>query len=260
MNKKVLTLCAGLLLAGSSVAFAAANTEYLVGTATPGAVSGYTFVSMTDGFNQFTADQSSWASNDNFPHVSPFPILEKYGAKPIAELENANTEQSEGKYFQFVVGSSAAIDGKKDKLGDGTEVLTMVWVADAAENGAGHYELEIENVSNANAGVDGVNKGIILDRTLWKVTAYKDGTTTLKYTLQNKASQAIIQLDINDVKADVNADVQEVNLKIANGETKWRWAAGETASLGSSVGQTRANNGSKVLQGQMAIRFIWLRK
>ena len=255
MNKKVLTLCAGLLLAGSSVAFAAVSNNYVVGTTVKNAVSGYTFVGMADGFNQFTADQSSWASNDNFPHVSPFPILEKYGAKPIAQLENANTEQSEGKYFQFVVGSSATIDGKKDKLGDGTEVLTMVWVADAAENGGGHYELEIENVSNANAGVDGVNKGIILDRTLWKVTAYKDGTTTLKYTLQNKASQAIIQLDINDVKADVNADVQEVNLKIANGETKWRWAAGETASLGSSVGQTRANNGSKVLQGQMSSQF-----
>ena len=81
MNKKVLTLCAGLLLAGSSVAFAAVSNNYVVGTTVKNAVSGYTFVGMADGFNQFTADQSSWASNDNFPHVSPFPILEKYGAK-----------------------------------------------------------------------------------------------------------------------------------------------------------------------------------
>ena len=252
MNKKVLTLCAGLLLAGSTVAFA--QTVVKGDGTSVTAATGFDWKAATTSgakFNQFTADESSFVGNPNFPSVSPFQIKTDNGAKPITDLENANTGNSEGKYFQFVVSQAfIGTDGHNmsaTSLTDGKEILTMVWVKDG--NDAGHYELEIENVDNAN----NTPNRMILDRTLWKVTAKKLGSAnTLYYTFQNKASQAIMQLGIGNTIGTANAEgTQEVKLEIVNGQTEWRWAAGEHASVPSKIESAAGN----VLQGEMSAQY-----
>ena len=220
MNKKVLTLCAGFLLAGSSAAFAvdfgktAEGSGYFVSnetsTETPTAL--YKAIAGTT-FDAWKFDKSSWNQTD-FPKVSPFEIKEENGAKPIYKLDNTDG-QTDSRYFQLVVGA----DGK-----GGKEVLTMVWTGSA-------YELQVENVSNANFS----NNPIQLDRTLWEVRAKKDPVSTvIYYQLINKASNMALQLSTTNVKAittsDANKNYKEVGLEIVNGQTNWRWADGaETA-------------------------------
>ena len=129
MNKKVLTLCAGLLLAGSAVA---ANP--VIGglqTSTDGL---YKAVAVSGSFDSFKKDASSWNRTD-FPKVSPFEIKTANGAKPIYKLDNTDG-QTDSRYFQFVVGSSTT------STTGGKEVLTMVWVK--GNNGEGHYEIQVE--------------------------------------------------------------------------------------------------------------------
>ena len=220
MNKKVLTLCAGFLLAGSSAAFAinfgktAEGSGYFVSnetsTETPTAL--YKAIAGTT-FDAWKFDKSSWNQTD-FPKVSPFEIKEENGAKPIYKLDNTDG-QTDSRYFQLVVGA----DGN-----GGKEVLTMVWTGSA-------YELQVENVSNANFS----NNPIQLDRTLWEVRAKKDPVSTvIYYQLINKASNMALQLSTTNVKAittsDANKNYKEVGLEIVNGQTNWRWADGaETA-------------------------------
>ena len=132
MNKKVLTLCAGFLLAGSAVAWG--QTLYDV-SVTGGETSDdtyYNITQVTNAFNQFYKDESSMISKSAFPNVSPFAIKKANGAKPIQALEYAGTNKAEDKYFQFVVSENT-----------GKHVLTMVFVD-------GHYQVQIENVENAN--------------------------------------------------------------------------------------------------------------
>ena len=236
MNKKVLTLCVGLLLAGSATAWGQVVIK-------SGDVAGdYTYQTSTYAeFNQFVREDASMRGNNNYPKVSPFAIKTKYGAKPISELQHVDG-QSDGRYFQFVVGTTygtekESISGKAS----GTEVLTMVWVNTAGElqpNGsvsneegvAGHYELQIENVNNANVPTNPIR----LDRTLWKVTANRVGGTgtTMYYELQNKASKAILQLYAGpqDILQEDGSGNAEIALNITSGEVKWRWAQGQTAS------------------------------
>ena len=229
MNKKVLTLC------GATAWGQVVITDNV--TAANGA---YKYQATTyAGFDQFIREDASMRGNDNYPKVSPFAIQTKYGAKPISELQYVDG-QSDGRYFQFVVGTTYGLDEKKTKA-SGTEVLTMVWVNTAGElqpNGsvsneegvAGHYELQIENVNNANVPTNPIR----LDRTLWKVTANRVGGTgtTMYYELQNKASKAILQLYAGpqDILQEDGSGNAEVALKITSGEVKWRWAQGQTAS------------------------------
>ena len=130
----------------------------------------------------------------------------------------------------------------------------MVWVDKAGNvttntDVPGHYEIQIENVNNANVSTNPIR----LDRTLWKVTANRIGGTgtTLYYELQNKASKALLQLsagaqDIIDEDGQGNA---EVKLNITSGETKWRWAQGQIAAQNSNiVGET----GNKVLKATLS--------
>ena len=175
--------------------------------------------------NVIQRDDNSAVKEMMFPAVSPWALSIANGALPIAELDNVNGTP-DSRFFQFAV-------SEEKGNGGGKELLTMVFVADA-NGGQGHYEIQIENVDNANIP----SNRIILDRTLWKVTAEKDAAgTTLYYTLQNKATDAILQLSTSKVvregKAMVNGeevDVKEVALEVVAGQTDWRWAKGEKAA------------------------------
>ena len=239
MNKKVLTLCAGLLLAGNSVAF---GEVFRVTSAD----AGYQAVGGTFSYEGvISRDQSSAVGRMEFPTVSPFAIKTDNGAKPITELKHVNGNVAEDQYFQFVVGAA----DPAASTASGKEVLTMVWVKDN-DGGQGHYELQVENVENANIP----SNRIILDRTLWKVTANKlSGTNTLVYQLQNKATDAILQISIEGASdiSGVNG-AKEVTLEIVAGQTQWRWAEGEKAAAGTSSA-IQAN--TPVLQNQFSAQF-----
>ena len=243
MNKKFSTLMAMALMASSVNGWAqvkidagctSGNGAYKVQT------SDYAV------FNQFVREDASMRTNSNFPTVSPFKIATEYGAKPISELQYVNGV-SDGRYFQFVVGKTFG-DDIANRNGDGSEVLTMVWVNTSGtmqNNGSvlgeasvsGHYEIQIEDVNNANVP----NNPIRLDRTLWKVTANKDAAgTTLYYELQNKASQAILQLSRDNVIAegeqdDTSVKAYEIGLSIVNGQTNWRWARAQKSAVTSDI-------------------------
>ena len=239
MNKKVLTLCAGFLLAGSSVAWGGVFNATTDDTNAGYAIQGGTFSHA----GVISVDESSAVSNLMFPTVSPFPVTTKYGAKPITELKYVNGDVAEDEYFQFVVSDSGS---------EGKEVLTMVWVND--NTAQGHYELQVESVSNANIP----SNRILLDRTLWKVTAKKETAgagNTLYYTLQNKATDAILQVSISDAKTIVGAggDAKEVELKIVAGQTQWRWAEGEKAATG--VNSAVDNTVTAILRDQFSAQF-----
>ena len=222
MNKKVLTLCAGLLLAGSATAWGQQVLDASSNYASP-SNSKYQMWAITNTFNQFVIDNSSIVTKGEFPNVSPFSVATTHGAKPITELKKVDTDQAEDIYFQFVVSGSTTVGQ------GGTEVLTMVWV-DKDANGnpiSGHYELQVENVVNANFPENPIK----LDRTLWKVTAYKDAAgTTLYYELQNKATDAILQLGTTPVGTANPNGFSEVALDIVAGQTDWRWAQGEKST------------------------------
>ena len=243
MNKKVLTLCAGFLLAGNAVAFAGGFVTDPVKDA------GYSIQGGTFSYQGvISPDESAAVNNPLFPTVSPFPVTTTYGAKPITELKHVNGDIAEDEYFQFVVsGDQTAVGGQ-----GGKEVLTMVWVND--NTAQGHYELQVESVSNANIP----SNRIILDRTLWKVTAKKETAgagNTLYYTLQNKATDAILQVSISDAKDITNAsgvEAKEVELKIVAGQTQWRWAKGEKAAAGMS---SRNDPSEIVLRDQFSAQF-----
>ena len=228
MNKKVLTLCAGLLLAGGVNAWGQINVSTSVKTSTNGL---YEIpVAGTSTYNYFLVDGSSMTGKSAFPNVSPFAIKKVNGAKPIQTLENAGTQKAEDKYFQFVVSETA-----------GTHVLTMVFVD-------GKYQLQVENVVNANYP----DNPIKLDRTLWKVTAHKDAAgTTLYYELQNKATDAILQLSTTPISAANANGFAEASLEIVAGQTDWRWAKGESASVTSTVDAPAG----KVLVDQLSAQF-----
>ncbi|OUO52699.1 hypothetical protein B5F77_07395 [Parabacteroides sp. An277] len=244
MNKKVLTLCAGFLLAGNAVAFASVfgTTSTQVKPTT-----GYSIQEAL--FKQngvISVDNSDAVAGKNasfFPSVSPFAISVAHGANPITELEHINGKE-ESRYFQFVVG---------DKTSAGKEVLTMVWVADNNVTGnanQGHYELQVENVENANIP----NNRILLDRTLWKVTVKKETAgagNTLYYTLQNKATDAILQLTIGSDKPEANKAIA-LDPTVVAGQTQWRWAQGENATQPSTFDGTAA---PRVLQGVFSAQF-----
>ena len=214
MNKKVLTLCAGFLLAGSSVAWGQINVSSSVETSTDRLFE----IPVTTSYNYFQVDGSSMKGKSAFPNVSSFAINKANGANPIQALEYAGTNKAEEKYFQFVVSENGNDAGK--------HVLTMVFVN-------GQYPVQIENVNNANFS----DNQIKLDRTLWKVTAHKDAAgTTLYYDLQNKGTDAILQLSTTPVSAATSTKgFQEVALNVVAGQTDWRWAKGETASVQSTI-------------------------
>ena len=262
MNKKVLTLCAGLLLAGSATAWGQVVIE-------KGLVAGnnaYEVQSSTyAGLTQYVQENASNRGNMNFPTVSPFAIQTKYGAKPITELQHVDG-QSDGRYFQLVVGEIAGMNGTNN----GTDVLTMVWVNQSGELGpnqnsdpnatnlgAGHYEIQIENVNNANVP----NNRITLDRTLWKVTANKlNGTNTLVYQLQNKASKVLLQLSRENVVNHAGAtakqgiteiEAQEVLLNITSGQPSWQWAEAQKAPRTS----TSAIESGTVLRNNLTAQY-----
>ena len=240
MNKKVLTLCAGLLLAGNVVAFAQtyrANDQigkYTVQKTNAGV-----------GANEFKTDNSSMTSNVLFPNVSPFAVVSASGAKAIEELEHVDGV-ADSRYFQFVVGKT--YHNTNEINGDGKEILTMIFVKDANDP-QGHYEVQIENVDNANVNKAGENKSIKLDRTLWKVTARKDAAgTVLYYELQNKATDAILQLGITNVVGTANANgEEEIGLEMLSGQTDWRWSDGQKASS-SNISDINTET-AKVLKG-----------
>ena len=240
MNKKVLTLCAGLLLAGSATAWG----QVVINA---GDVTG-AYTVQGDGygkFSQFVRDDASSRTDSKFPAVSPFAIKTAYGAKPISELQHVDGV-SDGRYFQFVIGNLPTLSGMNNPKG--TEILTMVWVENN-NTGKGHYEIQIENVNNANVP----NNRIALDRTLWKVTAHKDAAgTTLYYELQNKGSQMLLQLGIDNLVSDVKGDhdAQEVKLEIVSGQTNWRWAAAEKSAVNSDI-----ESSLKVLKNQMSAQY-----
>ena len=246
MNKKVLTLCAGLVLAGGVNVWG----QSLVNNGSPVTVDTPYQLQKTT-FTQFEQEEATSEGNMNFPTVSPFKICPQYGAKPIAKLNKVNQSltgtESDGRYFQFVV--SESFNSATAKKGDGTEVLTMVWKK-ATATAPEHFEVQVENVGNANVP----ENRITLDRTLWKVTAKKDAVgTVLYYEFQNKASQAILQLGIDNVIGQ-NADgEEEIALDIVNGQTNWRWADGDVASEDSKIGG--ATNYGKVLQNQMRAQY-----
>ena len=206
--------------------------------------SGYAVQVATDGVaNKFVVDEATSESLGIYPNVSPFALNIQYGAKPISALQYVDGK-SDGRYFQFVVGSTQKDQGTTVK-GNGTEVLTMVWVK-GANNTEGHFELQVENVNNANIP----DNEIKLDRTLWKVTAHKDAAgTTLYYELQNKATQAILQLGINNTIGDPENGVQEIDLEITSGQTNWRWAKAQEGTINSNF-----SNGI-ALQDQMSAQY-----
>ena len=97
MNKKVLTLCAGLLLAGSATAWG----QVIIPAGITSGNGAYTV--QKDGygkFSQFVRDDASSRTDSRFPAVSPFAIKTAYGAKPISELQHTDGT-SDGRYFQF---------------------------------------------------------------------------------------------------------------------------------------------------------------
>ena len=250
MNKKVLTLCAGLLLAGSATAWGQVWFD-ASGTANVPVGANYQIVAndVKEAFNAFVQDNSTMTGKAGFPNVSPFAINTTNGAKPIQKLDNVNNDQPDSRYFQFVVGDS-------DNKNLGKEVLTMVWV-DANGPVAGHYELQIENVTYANASANPIK----LDRTLWKVTAKKDAAgTVLYYELQNKATDAILQLSQNPItganavtaKNGAQMEFKEVSLNIVTGQTDWRWSDGEEAALKSKVD---AASNEVVLQNTLRAQY-----
>ena len=235
MNKKVLTLCAGLLLAGSATAWGQIIEKGNNSTNNLYTVQGSNF---GIGANQFLTDNSGIKGRAVFPNVSPFAVKTDNGAIAISELEHVDGI-ADTRYFQFVVGKT--FNGQAATNGDGTEVLTMVFVEDG--NNQGHYEVQIENVENANFS----DNQIKLDRTLWKVTAEKDPAgTVLYYELQNKATDAILQLSATDVKAENTLGQQEIGLKMVAGQTDWRWADGQKASETSVI-----DPNVEVLQNQL---------
>ncbi|OUO52207.1 hypothetical protein B5F77_08835 [Parabacteroides sp. An277] len=213
MNKKVLTLCAGLVLAGSVNTWAKTDVN-----ANVTANGGYAIQSTSGSFNKFLADKSSWnqttASDYDYPKVSPFSIERSNGAKPIYKLDNTDG-QTDSRYFQLVVGENG---------NGGSEVLTMVWTGT-------EYKLQVENVQNAN--IPGYE--IQLDRTLWEVRAKKDPVSTvIYYQLINKASNMALQLSTNAVANSEFTTLggetyKEANLTIVSGQTNWRWSDGAEA-------------------------------
>ena len=245
MNKKVLTLCAGFLLAGNAVAFASIFGN---GSGQIAPANGYTIQETSNIFKingAIKVDDNAAVNGENakfYPSVSPFQITTANGAKPISELENINGT-ADSRYFQFVVG---------EETGGGYDVLTMVWV-DEGSNSQGHYELQVENVQNANI----TNNRILLDRTLWKVTVKKDAVgTTLYYVLQNKATDAILQLAINAQKPAAGSLIQIAPTVVA-GQTNWRWAQGENATIKSAYDSTvdGSTQAKSVLQGAFSAQF-----
>ena len=240
-----------MALMASSVNGWAQTLDYTAGISTADAGK-YTYQESTAGMkvSQVVGDNASSVSNSKFPAVSPFAINPIYGAKPISSLQYVDGK-SDGRYFQFVV--SQSFDAATPTKGDGTEVLTMVWDSELnGVTGKGAYAVQVENVHNANFP----GNKITLDRTLWKVTAHKDavGGTTLYYELQNKASQAILQLSRDNVVA-TNADgVSEIGLTIVNGQTNWRWANGQVASQKSNL-TTASTLADKVLQNQLSAQY-----
>ena len=248
MNKKVLTLCAGLVLAGSVNVWAEAfddNTH-----ARPDGYKIQKVLFTQDGV--INKDDNGAVGNNNYPTVSPYAITKANGAKPISKLDNVNGT-ADSRYFQFVV-SDDKTSNKNDR---GKEVLTMVFVKDA-NGGQGHYEIQIENVENAN-----IKKNrIILDRTLWKVTAEKDAAgTTLYYTLQNKATDAILQLSTSKATSlgkstttgFTNVEASEIALEVVAGQIDWRWAKGEEAA----ASETSNNDATSpvVLKDQLTAQY-----
>lgn len=227
MNKKFSTLIAATMLATGVNGWAQVTID-----ATNTAGNGrYTVQSNV--FDRFVWDEATSRANDAFPAVSPFDIAKAYGAKPITVLNRVDG-QADGRYFQFATSAN--------------EVLTMVWVASEGQmnatgdgftrkvslgDGNGHYEVQIENLNNANVP----SNRITLDRTLWKVTANKDAAgTVLYYTLQNKATEAILQLSIdNTVGLGDKVGSAEISLKIVNGQTNWRWSDGQSATQPSVI-------------------------
>ena len=253
MNKKFSTLMAMALMASSVNGWA---TVIQKGATT---TDGYIYQAATVGaeISSVVKDEASHVGKAEFPIVSPFAIDPVYGAKPISYLQYVDGK-SDGRYFQFVVGHSYKTDKSGDlQHGDGTEVLTMVWDAEAnTVTGKGAYKVQIENVKNANYS----GNQITLDRTLWKVTAHKDavGGTTLYYELQNKASQAILQLSRDNVvegASGANGE-QEIELTIVNGQTNWRWAQGQIASQESEITFGSGWTGDKiVLRDQLSAQY-----
>ena len=249
MNKKFSTLMAMALMA-SSVNGWAQTLDYTAGISTADAGK-YTYQESTAGMkvSQVVGDNASSVSNSKFPAVSPFAINPTYGAQPISSLQYVDGK-SDGRYFQFVL--SESFDAATPTKGDGTEVLTMVWDSELnGVTGKGAYAVQVENVHNANFP----GNKITLDRTLWKVTAHKDavGGTTLYYELQNKASQAILQLSRDNVVATEDG-VSEIGLTIVNGQTNWRWANGQVATQQSNL-STATSLRTPVLQNQLSAQY-----
>ena len=247
MNKKVLTLCAGFLLAGNAVAFA--QKEFKTSTLTS-ASNGYAIQkAFFEQDDEIYVDESDAVGNPLFPAVSPFAINTTNGAKPITELTKVNGEDGntpEDKYFQFVVSDP----DKSDQIEGGREVLTMVWVNDNGAGNQGHYELQVEDVNNANIP----DNRIILDRTLWKVTVKKETSgagTTLYYTLQNKATDAIMQMSYSGEKPAAGEAIELPTKTIVAGQTQWRWAEGENATVESA----NDDDVEAVLQGVFSAQF-----
>ena len=238
------------VLAGSANVWAGNFT--LTGTE----ATNYSIVDLRSGmyvFNQedvINKDNSSMVGNRNmFPTVSPWALSIANGGSPIAELDNVNGTP-DSRYFQFVVSGQTAAKG------GGSELLTMVWIDNGS--GQGHYEIQIENVGNANIP----SNRIVLDRTLWKVTAEKDPAgTTLYYTLQNKATDAILQLSTSKIVrqgTSSGVDVKEVALEVVAGQTDWRWAKGEKAAATSRSSfeiDATTRQGVPVLKDQLTAQY-----
>ena len=244
MNRKFSTLMAIAMLATGANGWAQVRIDAASTT-----TDGYTVRASAAGalFNQFVQEDASSRGNKLFPAVSPFELKTTYGAKPISSLQHVNGV-ADGRYFQFAI--SESFHAASAVAGDGKEVLTMVWVdADNATSGQGHFEVQVENVNNANVS----NNRITLDRTLWKVTANKDAAgTVLYYQLQNKASEAIMQLSIDKVVGTPNAAGEaEIALEVVNGQTNWRWADGQVASVNSKIEPTAGT----VLQNQLRAQY-----
>ena len=250
MNRKFSTLMAIAMLATGANGWA--QVKLNAGITTGGSTHDL-YTVQTSSFNQFVQDQSSARTNQKFPAVSPFEISTEYGAKPISRLNKVNGE-SDGRYFQFVVGAANSTEvltmnwvSSEGYYGSGNDELYKNWAGSALTSGftnggtnavAGHYEIQIENVNNANIPAN----RITLDRTLWKVKAHKDAVvgTVLYYELQNKATNAILQLSTENVvrsfaSSGSNPAANEVSLAVVNGQTNWRWADGQTASEASTV-------------------------
>ncbi|WP_455637386.1 DUF6383 domain-containing protein [Parabacteroides sp.] len=248
MNRKFSTLVAAAMLATGVNGWAQVTID--AGTAT---TDGYTVQASTAGalFDQFVREDASSQGNKLFPTVSPFELKTAYGAKPISALQHTNGV-ADGRYFQFAI--SQSFHAASAVNGDGKEILTMVWVANKGTLASnvpvnGHFEVQVENVNNANVS----NNRITLDRTLWKVTAHKDAAgTVLYYQLQNKASEAILQLSIDNIVGTPLATGEaEIALEIVNGQTDWRWADGQVAAQSSKI----ENAAGPVLQNQFRAQY-----